>query len=82
MEKTKVLSTHYFRRKAREEERDIQRTLDIAYGVIQKNPEKGVIDGIGRLLEANGIPGWARGVRVDKHGWAQWDVVATEKRGH
>jgi hypothetical protein len=70
MSDTKVLSVHKLRFMARLRERRIQGILN-ATGYDR--------DWDRRKLE---VPGWARGVRVEKAGRFQWAVVATTRKGH
>jgi hypothetical protein len=68
--RTHVLSIHYVRLFARLRERELQFLLD-----------HHTDDGPVRL---NGIelPGWVRGVRVEKAGRFSWALVLTSERGH
>jgi hypothetical protein len=70
-DRTQVLSVHKLRRTARKQEREWQKLLE-HYGTL---PARRVDS------EANGLPAWARGVRVEKAGPFQWAVVATGHRG-
>jgi hypothetical protein len=80
--KTKTLSVHKFRRTAQDRERELTQVLDTAQEIVKNNPEPQVASAIGNMLEANGIPEWARGVRVEKAGMFSYSVVATEHKGH
>jgi hypothetical protein len=91
--RTKTVSVHRLRRTAQAREREIQRILDVAteiqrirdvataagrdYQVRDDHPEWPPLN-----LGDFSVPGWARGVRVEKAGLFQWTVVATEQRGH
>lgn len=66
--RTKVLSVHRLRRTARQREREL--TVSLAH---RSNRGERL------MLEASGVPQWARGVRVEKAGLLQWAVVATER---
>jgi hypothetical protein len=79
---TKILSAHYTRRSAQKEERRVQKALDEAWKIINDQGDPAVTDGVKRMLEANGIPAWAHGARVEKAGFFQYGVVATEYKGH
>ena len=81
--RTQTVSTHKFRRTAQDRERDLTKVLNSAQEIIQSNPdEPQVAAAIRQLLQANGIPEWARGVRVEKAGMFSYSVVATEHKGH
>lgn len=71
--KTKVISVHFLRRRARAIERELQRDLDNRQGIGWRD--------VRADLEAAGVPPWANGVRVEKAGPFQWAVVATSDRG-
>lgn len=72
-EATEILSVHAFRRVARERERELQGLLDLS---TDGSPASDIV------LRDAGVPGWARGVRVQRAGLFQHAVVATEHRGH
>lgn len=78
---TYIVSVHPFRRTARQRERQLQASLDLAHSYPAPPTNPVVAHTLDRLHEA-GIPAWARGVRVEKAGLFQWAVVATENRGH
>jgi hypothetical protein len=69
-EQTKVISTHKYRRVARWHERRLQRRLKAGWW----DPEP------------RGLPGWARGTRVERVDGADdsvtYAVVLTSHRGH
>lgn len=68
------------RRKARALEREMQLLLvrrDAVAGITVVNTLLTVYRG-----KSYRLPIWARGVRVERAGWTQWVLVATEKRGH
>lgn len=67
-DRTKVISVHFLRRVARERERELQDEFDARLA--------------GAYARINGLPSWARGVRVEKAGRFQWAVVVTEHLGH
>lgn len=70
-----VISVHKTRREARKRERQVQMVLDQAYA--------DDADPVALLaLQTVGIPRWARGVRVQRAGFRQHEVRATEERGH
>ena len=76
----KVISRHWFRRRAREREREIQAALDQAQ--FSSGPTS--MAHARALLESMDVPKWARGVRVERESrrLGRWQVVATEKKGH
>lgn len=80
--KTQTLSVHKFRRTAQDRERELTNVLVTAEAIVKDNPEPQVADAIRELLKSNGIPEWARGVRVEKAGMFSYSVVATEHKGH
>jgi hypothetical protein len=61
-----IISVHKLRFMARRKERRLQKLLDLGAPVHAEE----------------GLPYWARGVRVQKAGRFQWAVVATVTRGH
>jgi hypothetical protein len=64
-EKTKVISVHKYRRVARWHERRLQRRLKAGWW----DPEP------------QGLPGWARGARVERVDGGMFAVVLTSHRG-
>lgn len=73
--RTKILSVHIKRDKARKKERDIQSVLDVI--------PKGTPQHIARenFLASEHVPDWAKGVRVRPAG--PFSILeATEWRGH
>lgn len=78
-EMTRIVSTHWFRRVARDRERELQALLDRVYDGGVPDPTK-VSERVA-LRDAR-VPEWARGVRVEKAGMLQYAVVATEHKGH
>lgn len=73
-----VISKHLSRRKAREQEGRIQTLLN---NLATASPARH--GSIRKSLSAYDVPEWARGVKVQRRRWGfQWQVVATEERGH
>ena len=74
-----IHSIHFSREKARKEERRVQEMID-------KSVEAGAssfsdIDAFADI-DAQGIPRWARGVKVVNAGQVQHAVIYTVNRGH
>jgi hypothetical protein len=75
-----VISRHLSRRKAREQENKLQMLLDNRDSL--KLGSRDRIEISDRLIKI-GVPALAHGVKVERRLWGfQWQVVATEKRGH
>jgi hypothetical protein len=75
-----VVSKHLSRRKARAQENKLQALLDQRNGTRLGSQER--INIMNRLTNI-GVPARANGVKVERRLWGfQWQVVATEKRGH
>lgn len=72
--RTKAVSVHHTRRAARRRERELQEFLDLAW-----SERPGIA--ASKLLFDDGLPAWARGVRVERIGLLQFAVIATEHRG-
>jgi len=75
-ERTEIIFTSPFRRRARRVEREVQRAVDQRDGVL---PATGA--GVG-VLARYAIPSWAHGARYEKAGPFSHAVVATSTRGH
>lgn len=76
LSREQTISRHWFRRNARREERRLQEGLNITSGMSGETRFSALRD--------QGLPSWARGVRVEKENrtLGRWRVVVTEIKGH
>lgn len=67
-----VSGPHFTRARARSVERRIQRELDAYWDNMDQPNQPWPKD----------IPGWARGAKVEKVGFFQYQVIVTPNKGH
>ena len=79
MGETEIISVHPFRWRARKREQRLQASLGVLHNT---GYSRGAREAEREALRAEGVPGWAMGVRVRRAGPFQHVVEVTSWRGH